>query len=220
MTSCRRWHCAAVVDSTLYALGGLVTGGTTLSSVEAYNTQTNKWSAAGQLTHAVHDAACVSYNNFIYVFGGADANRKAAAHVQVYDAAQHKCTLLHNAMPRAYAAMRAVVWEIYAVLLGRDTCFLYNFETETWQERASFKTDVDHFGLVVDNQTLYIAGGGTGVQDKDNKAIWTCTAEVRSVSVRDVIEDKQGARWTHHATLPQRTIVYVFSPVPLYRAWI
>ena len=208
MTSYRRRHCAAVVDSTLYALGGWDADATTLNSVEAYNTQTNKWSAAGQLTHAVCLAACVSYNNSIYVFGGRDANNEAVAHVQVYDAAQHKCTLLHNAMPRAYARMRAVVWETYAILLGRETCFIYNFETETWQERASFKTDVDDFGLVVDNQTLYIAGGG-----------WpTPTAEVRSVSVRDVIEDKRGARWTHHATLPQAGAVYIFSPVPLYRA--
>ena len=100
MTSARLYHCSAIVDSTLYALGGWVYG-TTLSSVEAYNTQTNEWSAAGQLTHAVCAAACVSYNNSIYVFGGLDANEKAVAHVQVYDAAQHKCTLLHNAMPRA-----------------------------------------------------------------------------------------------------------------------
>ena len=120
-------------------------------------------------------------------------------------------------MPRAYACMRAVVWETYAILLGHDTCFIYNFETETWQERASFKTDGFHFSLVVDNQTLYIAGGGTCVQDKDNELIWTCTAEVLSVSVRDVIEDKRGARWTQHATLPQPALVYAFSPVPLYR---
>ena len=57
MTSGRRWHCAAVVDSTLYALGGWtdaeIAAGIALSSVEAYNTQTNEWSAAGQLTHAV-----------------------------------------------------------------------------------------------------------------------------------------------------------------------
>ena len=64
MTSSRRMHCAAVVDSTLYTLSG--GNGTTLSSsVEAYNTQTNEWSAAGQPTRAVWRAACVSYNNSI-----------------------------------------------------------------------------------------------------------------------------------------------------------
>ena len=102
MTSYRRRHSVAVVDSTLYALGGWAyAGGTTLSSVEAYNTQTDKWSAAGQLTHAVDATACVSYNNSIYVFGGQDAKNNAVAHVQVYDTAQQLCTLLQPAMPRA-----------------------------------------------------------------------------------------------------------------------
>ena len=43
MTSYRCLHCAAVVDSTLYALGGWVDaqGTTPSSSVEAHNTQTN-----------------------------------------------------------------------------------------------------------------------------------------------------------------------------------
>ena len=74
------------------------------------------------------------------------------------------------------------------------------------------------FRFSFDNQTLYIVGGGTADEkDKDNKWIWTLTAEVRSVSVRDVIEDKRGARWTHHATLPQPALVHAFSPAPLYR---
>ena len=110
MTSYRRRYCVAVVDSTLYLLGGWVDANrTTLNSVESYSRQTNSWSAAGQLTHAVYYAACGSYNNSIYVFGGWDANNEAVAHVQVYGAARYKCTLLHNAMPRAYADMRAVV---------------------------------------------------------------------------------------------------------------
>ena len=116
--------------------------------------------------------------------------------------------------------MRAVVWsswETYAILLGRVTCFIYNFATETWQEREPFKTEVYGFGLVVDSQTLYIAGGGADMKDKNNKVIWTCTAEVLRVSVRDVIEDNQEARWEHHATLPWAALVHAYSPVLLYR---
>ena len=110
MTSTRFYRWAAVIDSRLYALGGWVSDNETLSIIEAYNTQTDKWSAAGQLTVAVRQAACVSYKTSIYLLGGMDAKSHVVAHVQVYDAAQHKCTLLHNAMPRAYAHMRAVVW--------------------------------------------------------------------------------------------------------------
>ena len=119
-------------------------------------------------------------------------------------------------MPRAYDSMRAAVWAKYAILLGDDTCFIYNFETKTWQERVSFRTGVVHFALVVDNQIIYIAGGWYN----SLRGSYPHTAEVRRVSVRDVIEDQRGARWTHHATLPQPARVYAFSPVPLYRASI
>ncbi len=63
-------------------------------------------------------------------------------HVQKYDTVQQTCTLMSNAMPRPYHLMRAVLWETSAILLGHDTCFIYNFETQTWQERKQFKTDV------------------------------------------------------------------------------
>ena len=213
MTSYRRHHFVAVIDSTIYALGGApFAGGTLLTSIEAYNTEAaDEWFAAGQLNNAVIDAACVSYNKSIYVFGGVDTNDKQVAHVQMYDAAQRQCTLLPDAMPQAHKEMRAVVWETCAVLLGGVACFVYNFEApagQKWLNRESFKTDARFFGLVSHKERLFIAGGGYRAP----------TAEVRSVWVRDVIEDKQGARWEHHATLPQPSLVYAFSPVPLYRA--
>ena len=47
MTSYRRRQCVAVVDSALYALGGWVDADKTwLNSVDSYNAQTDKWSAA------------------------------------------------------------------------------------------------------------------------------------------------------------------------------
>ena len=126
MTSCRYAHSVAVVDSTLYTLGGWTNvDGIALSSVEAYNTQTNKWSAAGQLTHAVRSAACVTYKNVIYMMGGVQGPDTEVAHVQMYSPAQHSCTLMPRAMPRAMGYMRAVLWETSAILIDRYTCFIY-----------------------------------------------------------------------------------------------
>ena len=120
-------------------------------------------------------------------------------------------------MPKAAGPIRAVLWDACAILVGETTCFVYNFEAKTWHEREALKVDVAYFGLVVDSDMLYVAGGGTCSVGEDKEEIWICTDKVRSVPVRDVIEDKRGARWTHHATLPQRATVYAFSPVPLYR---
>ena len=140
-----------------------------------------------------------------------DTEHKPVAHVQVYDTAQHRFTLLQKAMPRAYSRMRAVLWETSAILLDRETCFIYNFETETWLERENYKANKTSFAFVIDNATLYIAGGCK--EDKDNR--WTFTGEVLRVSVRDVIEDKRGSGWTHHATLPRAAEIYVYSPVAI-----
>ena len=54
MITGRRYHCVIFVDSTFYVLDGLVENDNTArSSVESYNTKTNKWSSAGHLIHAV-----------------------------------------------------------------------------------------------------------------------------------------------------------------------
>ena len=133
MTSYRRRHSVAVVDATLYTLGGWVEADkTTLNSVEAYNTQTNKWTAAGQLTHAVHSAACVTYKNVIYMMGGVQGLDTSVAHVQMYSPAQHSCTLMPRAMPRAMGCMRAVLWET-----SWDHSTVGAGEPSTWQRNTA-----------------------------------------------------------------------------------
>ena len=159
MTSSRFYHCAAVVDSTLYVLAGSVADtDTALSSVESYNTKTNKWSSAGHLIHAVWGAACATYSNCIYVFGGTNIQSVDVDHVQVYNPAQETCTVLGTPLPHAYNAMRVVLWETFAILLGRHNCFIYNFDTQTWQERNKFKTGVDWLECVqVEDQNFTAA---------------------------------------------------------------
>jgi len=215
MLTGRRHHCAAVVNTTLYVLGGRKgSSDTTVSSVEGYNTLTNKWSSAGHLVHGVYCTACVTYKNSIYVFGGRDKENKAVSHVQVYNPAQESCTLMDQPMPSAHSHMRAVLWETSVILLGIYTCYIYNFETQTWQEREQFKTGVDYFASALDNSTVYIGGGGTYKTDKDNRQIWTRTDEMKSVSVLDIIEDKP-AVWKHHATLPKPALLHSYGNMAL-----
>jgi N-acetylneuraminic acid mutarotase len=202
MPSERYGHCAVTVDSTLYVLGGWVWADKSVfTSVLSYSTQTQKWSTAGQLVCAVYLVASVAYKDSIYVFAGLDKDNKQAAHVQNYNITQQTCTLLSSAMPRAYCHMRAVLWQTSAVLLGHNTCFIYNFETQSWQERMQFKTNVICFGLVLDNQSLYVVGG-------------ILTDEIKTVSVLDIMEDKPSA-WKHHAKLPKAVDVYSYGLMPL-----
>jgi len=202
-----RWHhCVTVADSTVYTLGGRVeVDSETLSSVESYNTTADKWSSAGRLVHAVSNAACVTYKNSIYVFGGIDKEYDVVNHVQVYNRARKSCTLMDEPMTRAYINMRAVLWETSVILLGRWTCLIYNFETRIWQERAQFKTGVNYFASTLDKSTVYIAGGSRYKKGRNNQVMSTCTYfdEFKSVSVLDIIRNKP-AVWHHHHVLPQR----------------
>lgn len=101
LTAGRRSHCVAVVDLTLYTLGGYVDEDKeTLNTVEAYDTKTDKWSVAGQLVHAVHGAACLAYRDSIYMFGGENIRTWAVPYVQEYNTAKNVCILLTNEMPK------------------------------------------------------------------------------------------------------------------------
>lgn len=215
MITGRRRHCGLIFDSQLYVLGGW-DDKTTLSSVESYNMDTNTWSSSGNLIQAVQSAACISFNNSIYVFGGLCSKTNIVTDVQVYDLASQSCRLLESSLPDKDWIQAAVLWETSAILMGCYTCLLYNLETQTWLERKQFKTKLKHFGLVLNNQTLYLAGGGVCVKDKDNKYIWTYTDEVKSMSVLDIIEDKPAA-WMLHAKLPKPASVYACCMSPFMR---
>jgi len=148
------------------------------------------------------------------VFGGTVERNEAVAHVQVYSPAQQTCTLLDIPMPRAYLGMEAVMWDTSVILLGCETCFIYNFETQTWQEREQFKTEVDFFASTLDNSTVFIAGGGINMRHDDNKSICTCTNVIKSVSVLDIIDDKP-AVWNQHAKLHKAAIISAYFSVSL-----
>ena len=115
-----------------------------------------------------------------------------------------------TAMPCAYNLLRAVLWNTSAILLGFYTCFIYDFEKQTWQEREQFETGVIQFGLVLHGERIYVAGGGDSETDEKDNLIWTRTDEIKSVPVVDIIENKF-AVWKLHAKLPQPGNVQAFG---------
>jgi hypothetical protein len=67
--------------------------------------------------------------------------------------------------------------------------------------------------LVVDNQLLYVAGGGASELDENGTKIGTYS-EVKGVSVLDIIGDKEVV-WKHRAKLPKPALLRAYSPLPL-----
>jgi len=175
MVEGRRRHCATFVNNTsMYVLGGF-NGQMVLGSIEQYNTVTNKWTKVGQLTHAAGSAACAVHETSIYVFGGIGQNDVDLDCVQVFDTATKVCTELTQRLPQPEWMLRAVMWEKSVILINNRTCLIFDLEQQTFQQRNQFAAGVVHFGLVLENQLIFVIGGGTSETDADGTITSTCT---------------------------------------------
>ena len=189
-------HCVASVGSNLYTFGGCSAfDELTLDSVEQFNTLTNKSKEIGKLTHAVHSAGCATFRNCIYVFGGFKSDE--VDYVQVFDTASNSCSQLTQSMPQPSCLLRAVVWQTSAILFSPDSCFIFDFAKETWQERHQYGTGVSHFGVALEGQAVYIVGGGAHAGPQGE---YTLTDDVKYVKVIDVLQDLP-AIWSSHVKL-------------------
>ena len=167
----RRRHSAAFIDEVLYICGGFVESTKlVLDSVEAYNAISNQCATVGKLVHGVQASSnCIPFRNSLYLFGGIDKDGNDVSHVQLYNTKESTCCLIPKPMPRPYRLMRAVLWETSVILLGSYACCIFDIEAEAWQEREQFKTDVNDFGLVLENGRLFVIGGIAWERDKDGK---------------------------------------------------
>jgi len=213
----RRKHCATFVNNTsMYVLGGFDDDGeVTLDSIEQYNTVTNKWTKVGQLKHAAHTAACVVYKTSIYVFGGFTHIDVNLDYVQVFNTATKLCTKLTQRLPRPERLLRAVMWDKSVILINHRTCLIFDVEQHTFQRRKQFAAGVIQFGLVLENERIYIVGGGKGENDGAGATKWNCSDEVKSVAVMDIINNQSIPNWIYHAKLPKPALIHAYASMTL-----
>lgn len=228
----RRKHSAAFIDEVLYICGGYVDSNkSVLDSVEAYNAVSNKCTTVGKLVRRCRSSGnCVPFRKSLYIFGGIDtdgdipsrnvlnpfgrSDRDNSAHsrAQVYNTSANTCTLLSKPLPRSCHFMQAILLETSVMLLGLDTCLIFNFETEKWQERKQFKTDVVDFGLVLEDERVFVMGGVAKKKERDGTITWKCRNDIRSVSLKNIIENKS-AEWRTHATLSKPCLVQASAKI-------
>jgi len=209
----RRKHSAAFIDEVLYICGGLVDSNKlVLDSVEAFNAVTNKCTAVGKLVHAVHSSGnCVPYKSSLYIFGGLDSSSCPISHVQVYNTKENTCIRISN-MPGPHAWMRALLWETSVILIGRRTCLIFNIESITWQERKQFKTDVYHFGLILENERIFVIGGGNHEKVPYGESIWKYRNDVRYVPLQNLLDDTP-IEWKFYGKLPKPCLVDAYANI-------
>jgi len=169
----------------------------------------------GKLVNCVQDSGnCVPFRSSLYIFGGAKEYGNVLDCVQLYDTRYNTCTILSKPMPSSQAFMQAVrlPWQRSVILLGCNTCFIFNFETETWQERREFKTDVYCYGLALQNDRIFVIGGGIYIPNNARKRSLKCRDDVRYVPLQNVIDDKP-VEWKSYAKLGRESLVWVYGTV-------
>ena len=217
----RRRHCSVFVENGLFMLGGQDTADKPAvhQSIEKFNTLTNKSVELSTcLVHAVMSAACVAYKGYIYLFGGKSKEGANVAHVQMYSTAKDYCTLLTQPLPVAASSLRAVLWESSVILMGRDVCFTFDLNVNTWDERPQYKSGLSHFAMVLENQTIFVLGGGVdppGQGEAKDKQDDDCDDEIRCVKVKNIVDNLYPAEWKHHSRLHLGCFVDAFGILTL-----
>jgi len=153
----------AVIQGTGYLLGGLIPGDRSTSTILSVDLETGSAHRVGSLRIAAHDAAAVSFNNEIFLFGGSDP---AGTLVQRFDPATHRVTTIGH-LPRALSDLAAVTigGAIY-IVGGYDGSraraeVLMSPDGRTFRTLATLPTGLRYAAVASAGTKLIIAGGQT-----------------------------------------------------------
>lgn len=181
MPTARYGLAVGVVNSQVYAIGGLGNFFGLLNANEMYDAVTDTWATKAPMPTARWSLAVAVVNNQIYAMGGFGSDFLDTN--EVYDAAANTWTSKAS-MPTARQNLAVgvvsslVSTQIYAI--GGDgtagilnTVEMYDPATDTWTPKASMPTARDRLVVGVVNSQIYAIGGYNS-----NNNLWLNTVEV------------------------------------------
>jgi len=185
MPTARTGLAAAAVGGTIYAIGG--SNGSSLATVEAYDSATSTWTVKASMPTARAWLAVAVVGGTIYAIGGDDGADLAT--VEAYDIATNTWTPKAS-MPTARRGLTAaaVGGTIYAI--GGEsyltTVEAYDTAANTWTTKASMSVARGYLSAAVVGGTIYAIGG------------------ITSVSMAATVEayDPASNAWTTKASMP------------------
>lgn len=163
---------AAVMDDTIYIIGGYDQEGEGVGMVEVYNATSDSWAKGiAQLPFPLHHTSAASYQGRIYVAGGYTGDWNASDRLFIYDPVTNDWTQ-GNPMPtpRGYPIANFVNGTLYVV--GGDggeakeravnATESYDPLTNQWTPHTSIPTARHHAASAVVDGKLYVIGGRIG----------------------------------------------------------
>jgi N-acetylneuraminic acid mutarotase len=170
MPTARYYFGAAVVNGTIYAIGGFgrqVEEQLQFSNVtdanEVYNPETDTWTEKTPMPTSIGGFAVAVYENKIYCFGGGimvSDRTVAQGETLVYDPATHGWEN-KTSMPMPANGLEANVVDNKIYVIGRST-MVYDPATDSWATKTPMPTAVSNYASTVVDNKIYIISGSTG----------------------------------------------------------
>ncbi len=190
----------AVVDQSIYVVGGYANGNVDQSLVQVFRpvvrdgVLSGEWRDVTPLPRGLNHVGAVGYGGRLYVFGGfAAQNNSAVSDADVYDPRTNAWRQIAS-LPQALGSVAVAVLDNEIHLVGgRDvhsvrSHFVYDPEKNSYFERAPLPVGRDHLGLVAMEGRLYAIGG-------------RIDTPAHNTSFVDAYDPEQN-RWTAAAPLP------------------
>ena len=155
----------AVLDGSIYVIGGNPGCVPATTTVEAYDPVSNTWTAKAPLPHGVGAAAAGVVNGILYVAGGTDNIGPFTGTLYAYDPGTNTWSTKAPMPDGHYIGAGAVVNGILYVVGGGNATtltaptFAYNPATDTWSTKASMNVPRAWLSATVVNNKIYAIGG-------------------------------------------------------------
>jgi predicted Ser/Thr protein kinase len=178
MPTARQNMGSAVLDGTVWVVGGLAAGSEGSRQVEGYDPVINGWKSAPELPVRLHHQMTVTYKGELVVIGGwipKGSDPSAEITDRVFALRNGRWAELPSlTRPRA-AGAAAVVGDRIVVAGGQADGRLIDttevFDGEGWSTGAKIPTPREHLAAVSDGDYLYAVGGRALSPDKNSAAL-------------------------------------------------
>ena len=158
---------AGTLNGMIYAIGGQTsTSGGYTNTVEAYDPNTDTWTAVANMNTARANFGAVVYGGKIYVMGGINSSGYLSS-MEYYDPTTNIWTNMSTTLPAAMSSFSATIYGSNIYVVGgyngsyKSSVYDFNLSTSTWTAHTNLSMPISNHVAFYYNGMIYIEGGLT-----------------------------------------------------------